>query len=113
MKNVSKDQSSFLYHKSRPSAEFLDRLIVISEQLFCSTKFCYLLSMLLLILEHTSFIRFLQQPIPYTCSWQASITMPEGEITELPHALKKLESADQLEVSKILTTTSPGNYTLK
>ncbi|KAI4982558.1 hypothetical protein ZWY2020_023050 [Hordeum vulgare] len=33
-------------------------------------------------------------------SWQAVIKMPEGEITELPHALKKVEPADQLEFSK-------------
>ncbi|EMS58680.1 Diacylglycerol kinase iota [Triticum urartu] len=33
-------------------------------------------------------------------SWQAVIRMPEGEITELPHALKKAEPADQLEFSK-------------
>ncbi|CAM0943572.1 unnamed protein product [Alopecurus aequalis] len=33
-------------------------------------------------------------------SWQAVITMPEGEIKELPHALKKVESADRVEFSK-------------
>ncbi|KQK01071.1 hypothetical protein BRADI_3g53702v3 [Brachypodium distachyon] len=39
-------------------------------------------------------------PIVHLDSWQAVITMPEGEIEELPHALKKVEPTDRLEFSK-------------
>ncbi|KAM0930055.1 hypothetical protein ACQ4PT_001141 [Festuca glaucescens] len=39
-------------------------------------------------------------PIVHLDSWQAVITMPEGQIDELPHALKKVEPADHLEFNK-------------
>ena len=35
------------------------------------------------------------------CSWQTVIQMPEGEIKELPYALKKVEPGDRLEVSQV------------
>lgn len=35
------------------------------------------------------------------CSWQTVIQMPEGEIEELPYALKKVEPGDRLEVSQV------------
>ncbi|KQK01069.1 diacylglycerol kinase 3 isoform X1 [Brachypodium distachyon] len=39
-------------------------------------------------------------PIVHLDSWQAVITMPVGEIEELPHALKQVEPTDRLEFSK-------------
>jgi hypothetical protein len=33
--------------------------------------------------------------------------MPEGEIKELPHALKKEEPADRMEISQVLTLNLP------
>jgi hypothetical protein len=35
------------------------------------------------------------------CSWQTVIQMPEGEIEELPYALKKVEPVDRLEISQV------------
>jgi len=42
------------------------------------------------------------------CSWQTVIQMPEGEIKELPYSLKKVEPADRLEISQVLTMNPPG-----
>jgi len=42
-------------------------------------------------------------PICRLDSWQAVILMPEGEIKELPYALKKGEPSDRREISQVLT----------
>lgn len=35
------------------------------------------------------------------CSWQTVIQMPEGEIEELPYALKKVDPGDRLDISQV------------
>jgi len=46
-------------------------------------------------------------PVCRLDSWQTVIQMPEGEIEELPYALKKVDPADRLEISQFLTMISP------
>ncbi|XP_062220527.1 diacylglycerol kinase 3-like isoform X2 [Phragmites australis] len=46
-------------------------------------------------------------PICHLDSWQAVILMPEGEIKELPYALKKVEPSDRLEISQENGTELP------